>query len=527
MSKSSDPNPWSLEFLTPPWGDAPSLYLHIRDNPSQNDLPDEIKEPGAVRWAPGALDGVMGHHMGGGEAELNARCKKLMNALEVLLLLPTDDSLRARDETANAESLLSMADAFLKMLSETFRLSWQTQIAQVGRCFAAGAARREAVKFGILLLGMAGGSNDDLQLLRTLATHDEFTLFAAVALTRLVEDPEQALFEIAKKVHGWGRIQIVERLDGTENPEIQAWMLREGFRNSVRDNYLALICATSGRLHEALRAAIIDRELLDGAGGLMAGLLDMGPAPGMDDYEHAPQAIQSWLGHVACAGTLDLQHFLNVQAVSDFLHEDDTSWEPRFTRGWTRELRDKLRLHCRQLLRAEAWRPRMEEGLRSADPHQFYLAAEMARNLGIDTWAEHFAQVKAAPLTSNCWFRLMQQTDADRIDNVIPLVNNSLPLAEIASGPANDMGLGPGYEAHRVLDSVLQDLSRFPGRGWPLIRTGLQSPVVRNRNMAVRAFEAWERDTWPAEAQSVLATACEKEPDSKLRGNLRKLLQLQ
>src|SRR5258708_34889413 len=125
MSKSSDPNPWSLEFLTPPWGDAPSLYLHIRDNPSQNDLPDEIKEPGSIRWAPGALDGVMGHHMVGGEAELNARCKKLMNALEVLLLLLTDESPSALDETANAESMLPMADALLKMLSETFRPAWQ------------------------------------------------------------------------------------------------------------------------------------------------------------------------------------------------------------------------------------------------------------------------------------------------------------------------------------------------------------------------------------------------------------------
>src|SRR6266700_1598244 len=129
MSKSSDPNPWSLEFLTPPWGDAPSLYLHIRDNPSQKDLPDEVRSPGAIRWAPGALDGVIGHHMGGGEDELNARCKKLLDALDLLIRLPTDDSLRALDETVNAESLLSMADAFLKMLSEKFLPSYQTQIA--------------------------------------------------------------------------------------------------------------------------------------------------------------------------------------------------------------------------------------------------------------------------------------------------------------------------------------------------------------------------------------------------------------
>jgi hypothetical protein len=44
-----------------------------------------------------------------------------------------------------------------------------------------------------------------------------------------------------------------------------------------------------------------------------------------------------------------------------------------------------------------------------------------------------------------------------------------------------------------ALDFILQDLRRFPGKGRPLIRAGLQSPVVRNRNMTVRALAAWGR----------------------------------
>src|SRR5712691_327579 len=120
------------------------------------------------------------------------------------------------------------------------------------------------------------GTRFDAPLLETLALNDEFTLFAALALARVVDDPGQALWDIAKRVHGWGRIQVVERLSGTHNPEIQAWMLREGFRNQVMDGYLAGICARTGNLHRALGSSRIDRQLLDGAAGIIRALIEGG-----------------------------------------------------------------------------------------------------------------------------------------------------------------------------------------------------------------------------------------------------------
>jgi hypothetical protein len=70
----------------------------------------------------------------------------------------------------------------------------------------------------------------------------------------------------------------------------------------------------------------------------------------------------------------------------------------------------------------------------------------------------------------------------------------------------------------------LQDLKRFPGRGWELIKTGLRSPVVRNRNMALQAFLAWSRDQWPAEALGLLQQAARTEPNEDLRGRLEKAI---
>jgi hypothetical protein len=118
----------------------------------------------------------------------------------------------------------------------------------------------------------------------------------------------------------------------------------------------------------------------------------------------------------------------------------------------------------------------------------------------------------------------MQTDDPERINRVVRLAEERLPLAEIATGAAEELGLGLEYQAHSALDFVLQDLRRFPRKGWKLIRTGLLSPVTRNRNMALRALAAWERETWSNEAELLLRRALEVEPNTETRDSIRKVL---
>jgi hypothetical protein len=70
---------WDIESIKPPWRDRPSIYQHILANirpgePGLGDkgdlLPDDeiINAGKELRWAPGALDGVFGHHVSSSEA---------------------------------------------------------------------------------------------------------------------------------------------------------------------------------------------------------------------------------------------------------------------------------------------------------------------------------------------------------------------------------------------------------------------------------------------------------------------------
>jgi len=81
------------------------------------------------------------------------------------------------------------------------------------------------VAAGIVLLGLAGDARDR-ELLLLLGTLEELTLYAAVALQRSQPDRDQAIYALARRVDGWGRIQAVEQLRGTQDPEIRAWLLR-------------------------------------------------------------------------------------------------------------------------------------------------------------------------------------------------------------------------------------------------------------------------------------------------------------
>ncbi len=65
-------------------------------------------------------------------------------------------------------------------------------------------------------------ANDARELLLALGRHEEFTLYSAVALLSSEDDPERRLYELARHVSGWGRIQTIERLAGTQDEEIRA-----------------------------------------------------------------------------------------------------------------------------------------------------------------------------------------------------------------------------------------------------------------------------------------------------------------
>jgi hypothetical protein len=516
---------WTLADVNPPW-DGESLYEILKVAGPKATLPERPKRSeNELGWVAGALDGVTGHHFNRADGDQTQnRIKSILGALTRLLRDSSQEAVSALYKELQADVLLSIADALQQRLKAKVLVSEtrSSRLAEVGRYFATRSADREGTKFGILLLELSG-DDSDRPVLETLALHDEFTLYAALALCKLSSEPESVLWNLAQKVHGWGRVQVVERLDGTQNLAIRSWMLRDGFRNDIMDEYLAGICARTGKLHEALSAKDVDRVLLDGAAGIIKALLCGGPADSIDDYPEGPIAIQEYLRQVIQASDLSLEHLLCIARLRYFLSEA-AGWEDRFSKGWTSDVRDEMLSTCTRLMGRPDWQVKIDSALHSPDNRAFYEADAAAQALGIETRTIHFERVRSEPLKSSSWYRLLQQTNEDQIEEILAFAAEALPLDEIASGPADSLGLGEKYAAHSALDWILQDLKRFPGHGWKLIEIGLQSPVTRNRNMALNALLEWPRPSWPEQAPSLLARLSAIEPNQKLRERLQPIL---
>lgn len=287
--------------------------------------------------------------------------------------------------------------------------------------------------------------------------------------------------------------------------------------------YLAHTCAVGGGLLAALDADDVDDGLLGAAGEIIQALIAGGPTAGMDDYEDGAAVVQRYLGLMEGRATSLLQ-LLTVHAIRTFLGNDQADWEARASRGWTPETRSAMLRQSSAIIECPEWQERTLTGLRSEDEQEFYQADQAATVLGIAVWPLHWDRVRQRPLEPGRWFHVMKGCTEARIADVIALAEATIPLDKIGTGPGTEMGVGPGYEAHSCLGYLLQELGRFPGRGVRLIEAGLRSPVIRNRNMALKALSEWGKEKWSEGMTAILEQARDGEPDADVRWRIENVL---
>lgn len=519
LSRSQE---WNTNNLIPSWDkNREAIYSFIqRKNKDANpNLPDEdvFFKDKDLRWVAGGLDGAFGHHAGGQQQQTIA--KEIFLSLKDIANKPSKNNLTAFYKLASVDNLMDYIDQFLPLLANDQKLNHK-RVQEFARWLATNAPDRGPVKLAIAILGVYPGEQNK-DIITTLGEHEEFTLYSAVALTNALENPETELWSLAKKVHGWGRIQIVERLRNTQNPDIKHWMLREGYNNSVMNQYLAYTCATTGELLNALKEQNPDDDLIKGAGEILDALISGGPAQDINDYEDGAEATKLYVRLIANK-ELSLAQFQTVSSIKDFVEDANTDWHEKGKKGWTKAVREEISELAKAVLDKPAWKEKVLNGLQSSDNYQFYVATSVGKQLGVDVWPYFFERQRSG--LGDEWYHLMQTENPERIDQVIALAQRVIPLEKIATGPAQKIGLGPEYKHHSALDSIVQGLRRFPRKGWDLIKASLNSPAIRNRNMSLMALQYWGKENWPTETEKTLQAALKLEPDPKVKESIKKVI---
>ncbi|MDQ1196742.1 hypothetical protein [Agrobacterium sp. SORGH_AS 787] len=516
---------WPPNKQNPPWGNASSIYGHIAAHTGPTglseegyELPDEkVSDSNKISFAPGAMDGVMSHH--GASNSEDQRVFELYGALKRAIENASDSNIRALYFLIKDGSALGVIDELMERIRSDRALD-ADRLYHIVHWFSTHAAHREPVKFSMALLGMLRGS-DDSEIFLTLGRHDEFTLYAAVAISGNVSYGERVLWKLAKTVEGWGRIHAVERLAGTADEEIKNWLVREGYINAVMYEYLACICARAGDLHIALQADRIDDELLNSAAEIVDTMIvgDNGPAEGLSDYEHGYAVVRALLEH-GKRRFVSVSHYSFLFRLRDWLNEHQ-SGERKLQQDWPADGVDRIFATLSDILAEDHWKREISSALEFGDRRQFRNASSVCQEFGIDPFPYFYARTESG---DEYWWDLMRNSDSKRIDQVLELGLKRIPLDEIATGPRNELGLGPEYSAHTSLDFILQELGKFPGKGWAFIAAGLQSPVVRNRNMSVRALSRWNRKVWPEEALAALNRLKQFEVNDDVRTRIEDVL---
>jgi hypothetical protein len=540
------PSPTELR----PWQSGESILDAVRRFAAAGDegfeLPDEPPEdPTQIRWSAGSRDGVTGRHMAAPAPEtgLLARARRRLSrpddpparihaALVPLARRGGDRERLAVYRAAQDPDLVVHVDAVLERLVE--QPDVLAALAPHARWLVAEARHRGPAKLGIALLGMTGGP-EDLGVIKTLGRHEEFTLYCAVAIGNLLADPVDALWEVARAAQGWGRIETVERLAPlvADRPDVKRWLLVDGCRNSVMEEYLAHACATAGELADALTGDI-DDALLDGACTIVTALCEGGPAEDIDDYADGPRAVELLLGHLRTRCTT-LDRLEAVLAVRDWLAENAAGNEPvrevtdeearRAELGWTPGVRDRVSAACGEILARAEWPERVRSAFASGDPRRQWIAWRIAPVVGVDLWEDAFALVQAGPLDGGHVFRVVNVPDRDRRRRVIAWAEANLPLSRIATGPERRLfAARETVDADHALTFVLQAMDDAELYSEALVAAALRSPVVGTRNAALSVLEARPRAQWGAQVEAALRQSAADDPDDAVRARVRAAL---
>ena len=326
------------------------------------------------------------------------------------------------------------------------------------------AAHRDVVKFALLALGTVN-CETHIELIHTLGLHEEFTFYAVFALKNGTRQSNGRIWRLAQSVHGWGRIAAVEQLEA-QTPDIKYWLLSEGCRNIVMNDYLAYTCAVNGELDVALHEETISKELYDGAGVIIQGLLGEAAYPGIEEYPYAGQVLARFIYH-SRRHCQSIDDFYPLIKISEFLEEPE---EPRFTGFHT--VRDELQT----FIKDPVW-PKL--AIEALEKENHAKAREIARFYQLDITARLFDWLEQCPADSELYSAIMDTDDRKHIERLCAFAETHLSLSSLSG------------DEQECLQYIVQDLEEYEGVGRPLIQSALTSDDGSLQYHALRVLNEW------------------------------------
>ncbi len=205
---------------------------------------------------------------------------KMAAAVKKQIKKPCEKNYAAMEKALSKYYAISIADPVLSFISREDKALMRREALHIIK----ESNKREIVKFGIVMLGHSG-IPEDVELLKFIGSHDEFTLYAAAALTNIVSESEKddCMVALAKSTAaGWGKVAAILEIDDNPSENVQNWLLKDGSYCYIGKEHIACECAIKGGMVEKIKQlaesddgnkmAFLD-EYYDGICNILEGLI--------------------------------------------------------------------------------------------------------------------------------------------------------------------------------------------------------------------------------------------------------------
>lgn len=271
-----------------------SIYELIKSSIQANgELPEDFKlppkDPNGVPWADGAMDGVYIYHTVGNEEDIEP-LKNIVFQISEGKFEEAETNLDKLDF-----SMVSRTNSLLSWIIQEQKQINLNNLYEFASSQLSTSKNIEVIKFCLSVLAIMNVETDEetIEKVKILALSDEFTLYCLNIFVKL-ENSNEEIFKIAKKVKGWGRVHSIGYLEVT-NDEIKEWILEEGCHNYVLPAYTAYTCAKKINLVEILNEDKISSKKFNDISYLMNALLDESAITGMSALEDRELLIERYL----------------------------------------------------------------------------------------------------------------------------------------------------------------------------------------------------------------------------------------
>lgn len=471
-----------------------------------------------ITFAPGALEGIIGHHCAGnGE---NDDAKRIAEFIKNHSNQEPIQTVRDYEKKWMEQETAVVRDMLLREILNHTDTYDANNIGEVAYAMMTEGRYVETVKMGLTLMALFNMSeNEDIkEKLLTLGKCEDFTEYVLMNISDWTdEEKNKVYFIFAQTLDGWGKINAVECLQANTE-EIKEWILCEGCKNSILYSYLGLECAEKCDYLERLKAGHLTEQEKLGASDIMDGLLDEGPCVGISGLE-APEETIYWY---ICAMKEKITEIKGIQqlfSIQDYLEENDEE-EKNVANEWKQKAVEKLT----ETLKTVDLETVVLEGL--AEQPQY--AVNMAMKQGIDI-SEKLMELMQAEFEKYYYYGYYFLAKHVKGEEYIELCEKHLDYNTLPKGMGNELGLGK--KTHWDIDMVTQYLKDYPYCGQELLEVSIHAPYTRWRNMAANALEAW-RETLHKELQeispklyNVVLEIAKSECDEKLKKRWNNLVQ--